>query len=130
MPARLHSNAQWSHRYGPVQINEKIEEADVVLVVGANDTVNSSALEDPNSPIAGMPVIEVSEVKTVEQAPPLVEGWQWHHLHQYHELSRTGLRMAVPACLDWRWSPTAAAGVEEQAGDLHEALHGDWVCRR
>jgi hypothetical protein len=43
----------------PTQINEKLDEADVVLVVGANDTVNSSALEDPNSPIAGMPVIEV-----------------------------------------------------------------------
>lgn len=38
---------------------QEIEEADVVLVVGANDTVNSAAVEDPNSVIAGMPVIEV-----------------------------------------------------------------------
>jgi hypothetical protein len=37
----------------------QIDEADVVLVIGANDTVNSAAVEDPNSVIAGMPVIEV-----------------------------------------------------------------------
>lgn len=35
------------------EINEQIEEADVVLVIGANDTVNSAAVEDPNSVIAG-----------------------------------------------------------------------------
>ena len=45
------------------EINEEIEQADVVLVMGANDTVNSAALEDPNSVIAGMPVIEVWKSK-------------------------------------------------------------------
>ncbi|ELS05325.1 NAD/NADP transhydrogenase beta subunit [Xenococcus sp. PCC 7305] len=41
------------------EINEDLSDTDVVLVVGANDTVNPSALDDPDSPIAGMPVMEV-----------------------------------------------------------------------
>ncbi len=47
------------------EINHDFPATDVVLVVGANDTINSSALEDPNSPIAGMPVMEVWKAKTV-----------------------------------------------------------------
>ncbi|MFL6022416.1 MAG: Re/Si-specific NAD(P)(+) transhydrogenase subunit beta [Marmoricola sp.] len=47
------------------EINEDFPETDVVLVIGANDTVNPAALEEPGSPIAGMPVLEVWNAKDV-----------------------------------------------------------------
>merc|ERR1711981_37888 len=47
------------------EINDDFGETDLVLVVGANDTVNSAALEDPNSIIAGMPVMHVWESSQV-----------------------------------------------------------------
>ncbi|MGL5806311.1 MAG: Re/Si-specific NAD(P)(+) transhydrogenase subunit beta [Xenococcaceae cyanobacterium] len=47
------------------EINEDFSDTDVVLVIGANDTVNPSAMEDPNSPIAGMPVMEVWKAANV-----------------------------------------------------------------
>ena len=47
------------------EINEDMASTDVVIVIGANDIVNPSALDNPNSPIAGMPVLEVWNAKTV-----------------------------------------------------------------
>ncbi|CAL8321368.1 unnamed protein product [Lota lota] len=47
------------------EINEDFKETDLVLVIGANDTVNSASQEDPNSIIAGMPVLEVWKAKQV-----------------------------------------------------------------
>ncbi|WP_166268968.1 Re/Si-specific NAD(P)(+) transhydrogenase subunit beta [Marinobacter caseinilyticus] len=47
------------------EINDDFPNTDVVLVIGANDTVNPAAAEDPGSPIAGMPVLEVWKARQV-----------------------------------------------------------------
>ncbi len=47
------------------EINDDLSDTDVVLVIGANDTVNPGALDDPTSPIAGMPVIHVWDAENV-----------------------------------------------------------------
>ncbi|QBX55296.1 Re/Si-specific NAD(P)(+) transhydrogenase subunit beta [Nocardioides seonyuensis] len=47
------------------EINDDFPDTDVVLVIGANDTVNPAAMEEPGSPIAGMPVLEVWNAKEV-----------------------------------------------------------------
>ena len=50
---------------GMDDINDDFTETDVVLVIGANDTVNPAALDDPGSPISGMPVLEVWKARQV-----------------------------------------------------------------
>lgn len=47
------------------EVNEDFAGTDTVLVIGANDTVNPAAMEDPSSPIAGMPVLEVWKAQNV-----------------------------------------------------------------
>jgi NAD(P) transhydrogenase subunit beta len=47
------------------EINDDLAATDVVLVIGANDTVNPAATDDPGSPIAGMPVLRVWEAENV-----------------------------------------------------------------
>ena len=47
------------------EINPDMPKTDVVLVIGANDVVNPAALDDPSSPIYGMPIIKVQEAKNV-----------------------------------------------------------------
>ena len=47
------------------EINDDFPQTDVIIVIGSNDIVNPAAQEDPNSPIAGMPVLEVWKAKQV-----------------------------------------------------------------
>merc|ERR550537_740158 len=46
------------------EINDDFADTDVAVVLGASDTVNSGAIDDPNSPIAGMPVLRVWDADT------------------------------------------------------------------
>lgn len=55
----------YDHVYEMDEINDDFGDVDVVLVVGANDTVNPAAATEPDSPIAGMPVLRVWEAEHV-----------------------------------------------------------------
>jgi H+-translocating NAD(P) transhydrogenase subunit beta len=59
------ANVPYSSLYEMDQINPELPATDVAVVIGANDVVNPDARDNPRSPIAGMPIIEVDRAKSV-----------------------------------------------------------------
>ncbi|HEY6308494.1 MAG TPA: NAD(P)(+) transhydrogenase (Re/Si-specific) subunit beta [Candidatus Angelobacter sp.] len=59
------ANVPYSSLYEMDQINPELPGTDVAVVIGANDVVNPDARDNPKSPIAGMPIIEVDRAKSV-----------------------------------------------------------------
>ncbi len=59
------ANVSYSSLYELEQINPEFPTTDVAVVIGANDVVNPDARDNPNSPIAGMPILEVDRAKSV-----------------------------------------------------------------
>jgi NAD(P) transhydrogenase subunit beta len=57
------ANVPYTQLYEVEDVNPDMPTVDVALVVGANDTVNPAARDDPGSPIAGMPIVEVDRAK-------------------------------------------------------------------
>jgi NAD(P) transhydrogenase subunit beta len=57
------ANVPYTQLYEVEDVNPDMPSVDVALVVGANDTVNPAARDDPGSPIAGMPIVEVDRAK-------------------------------------------------------------------
>jgi NAD(P) transhydrogenase subunit beta len=57
------ANVAYTQLYDMDDINPQFEQADVALVIGANDVVNPAARSDKNSPIYGMPILEVDRAK-------------------------------------------------------------------
>ena len=59
------ANVPYSSLYELEQINPEFPTTDVAVVIGANDVVNPDARDNPGSPIAGMPILEVDRAKSV-----------------------------------------------------------------
>lgn len=59
------ANVPYSALYELEQINPDFSSTDVAVVIGANDVVNPDARDNPNSPIAGMPILEVDRARSV-----------------------------------------------------------------
>jgi NAD(P) transhydrogenase subunit beta len=59
------ANVPYDRLYDMDQINDQFEQADVALVIGANDVVNPAARSDTSSPIYGMPILDVDKAKAV-----------------------------------------------------------------
>jgi H+-translocating NAD(P) transhydrogenase subunit beta len=59
------ANVPYSQLYELDHINPEFSSTDIAIVIGANDVVNTDARDNPNSPIAGMPILEVDKAKLV-----------------------------------------------------------------
>ena len=59
------ANVPYDRLYDMDSINDQFADADVALVIGANDVVNPAARNDPSSPIYGMPILNVDRAKSV-----------------------------------------------------------------
>ncbi|HEX2079648.1 MAG TPA: NAD(P)(+) transhydrogenase (Re/Si-specific) subunit beta, partial [Longimicrobium sp.] len=59
------ANVPYDRLYDLEEINDRFDQADVVLVIGANDVVNPAARTDPSSPIYGMPILNADHAKSV-----------------------------------------------------------------
>ena len=59
------ANVSYDQLVEPDDVNPTMSAVDVCIVIGANDVVNTSARDDENSPIYGMPIIEVDKAKTI-----------------------------------------------------------------
>jgi H+-translocating NAD(P) transhydrogenase subunit beta len=59
------ANVPYSYLYELEQINPEFPQTDVAVVIGANDVVNPDARDNPQSPIAGMPILEVDRARSV-----------------------------------------------------------------
>src|SRR5438034_9569121 len=59
------ANVPYSSLYDLEQINPEFPSTDVAVVIGANDVVNPDARDNPKSPIAGMPILEVDRARSV-----------------------------------------------------------------
>ena len=59
------ANVPYDHLYDMEEINPQFDQADVALVIGANDVVNPAAREEKGSPIYGMPILNVDHAKSI-----------------------------------------------------------------
>ncbi len=111
------------------EINDDFKDTDLTLVIGANDTVNSAAEEDPNSIIAGMPVLQVSVCVLV-----------CTYASRIQLIHFKCLCLLVITCVTFAWKtelpfmhinpPPLPSGVARQAQRCDEAYPGRGICCR